>query len=68
MLLPRGAKILDELFPGFLDELVEAGVPVTESLGQMCFNVNGHEFFHDPDAEGARRESGCVVRAEPAVP
>jgi hypothetical protein len=30
VLLPRGAQILDELFPGFPNELVPHGVPVWE--------------------------------------
>lgn len=55
LLLPRGAKILDELFPGLLREMVLAGVPVADTLGQIYLNLNGHEFFHDPHAAGARQ-------------
>jgi 2-polyprenyl-6-methoxyphenol hydroxylase-like FAD-dependent oxidoreductase len=41
-LLPRGAQILDELFPRLLDELVAGGVPVTSSPAQWWFSFSGH--------------------------
>ncbi|OBI87846.1 NAD(P)/FAD-dependent oxidoreductase [Mycobacterium sp. 1245805.9] len=41
-LLPRGARILDELFPGLLGELLAAGAPVWDdgdlSKGYFCYN------------------------------
>ena len=40
-LLPRGAQILDELFPGILAELVSAGAPVIDHR-QLHFSVAGH--------------------------
>jgi 2-polyprenyl-6-methoxyphenol hydroxylase-like FAD-dependent oxidoreductase len=60
-LLPRGAAVLDELFPGLLDELVASGVPVTDDLSAMHFEVNGHLFFHDPHAEGSHRTDGKAL-------
>src|ERR1700754_3532075 len=44
-LLARGAQILEELFPGLLNELVTAGAPVWDdgdlSKGYFCYS--GHE-------------------------
>jgi 2-polyprenyl-6-methoxyphenol hydroxylase-like FAD-dependent oxidoreductase len=55
VLLPRGATVLGELFPGLLEELVAAGVPVADNLGDLYYNVNGHTFFGDAHAGEARR-------------
>ena len=46
-LLPSGARILEELFPGILDELVTAGAPVWNDgdLSKLYFSLNGHEFL-----------------------
>src|SRR5882757_5325218 len=41
-LLPRGAQILDELFPGFLSELEASGVPVMHDLAEWHFAYGGH--------------------------
>lgn len=60
LLLVRGARIFEELFPGLLDDLVGAGVPVTQNLGQVRFNVNGHLLFHEPDAPHAERTDGAL--------
>src|SRR5690349_2074412 len=45
VLLLRGAQILDELFPGFLDDLVARGVPVWDDgdLSKMHLSFGGHE-------------------------
>lgn len=45
VLLLRGAQILDELFPGFLDDLVAQGVPVWNDgdLSKMHLSFGGHE-------------------------
>ena len=47
VLLPRGAQILDELFPGFLDELVADGAPVWDDgdLSKLYFSFGGHEML-----------------------
>ena len=43
-LLSRGAQILDEFFPGLLDELVSAGVPVWDDgeLSRLYVSYSGH--------------------------
>jgi 2-polyprenyl-6-methoxyphenol hydroxylase-like FAD-dependent oxidoreductase len=43
-LLLRGAQALDELFPGFLDELVAAGTPYFDGsdLSRLYFCMIGH--------------------------
>src|ERR1700751_2236346 len=43
-LLPRGAQILDELFPGILSELVTGGAPVWDDgdLSKMYASYSGH--------------------------
>jgi 2-polyprenyl-6-methoxyphenol hydroxylase-like FAD-dependent oxidoreductase len=42
LLLPRGAQILDELFPGLLDDLAAGGAPVIRDLGEIRFSPGGH--------------------------
>src|SRR5271156_3489716 len=44
-LLRRGARIIDELFPGFLTELVAAGAPVLDDgdLSKIWMSVAGHQ-------------------------
>lgn len=57
VLLQRGAQILDELFPGFLNELVAHGAPVWEDgdLSKLHLSFGGHEMLRsgklpiDPD-------------------
>lgn len=47
LLLGRGSRVLDELFPGLLDELVAAGAPVLggdEYLSRMYLSNRGHPF------------------------
>ena len=46
-LLPRGAQILDELFPGMLTGLAAAGVPVLSHPQQLWFSVGGHLLCRD---------------------
>jgi 2-polyprenyl-6-methoxyphenol hydroxylase-like FAD-dependent oxidoreductase len=43
-LLPRGAQVLDELFPGILDELVLDGARYLDGrdLSQVYYDVGGH--------------------------
>ena len=36
LLLARGSQVLDELFPGFLDELVAAGAPPSMAICPNC--------------------------------
>ena len=42
VLVPGGTQILDELFPGLLDDLVAGGVPVIRDLGELRFSPAGH--------------------------
>jgi 2-polyprenyl-6-methoxyphenol hydroxylase-like FAD-dependent oxidoreductase len=46
-LLPRGAQILDELFPGILSELVAGGAPVWDDadLSKLYLCYSGHEML-----------------------
>jgi 2-polyprenyl-6-methoxyphenol hydroxylase-like FAD-dependent oxidoreductase len=55
-LLLRGAQALEELFPGILDELVEAGAPRFdyEDLSQLHFNMGGHLAVQSGSLEGLR--------------
>jgi 2-polyprenyl-6-methoxyphenol hydroxylase-like FAD-dependent oxidoreductase len=42
MLVPGGAQVLGELFPGLLDELVAAGAPAIGDLAEVRFAPGGH--------------------------
>jgi 2-polyprenyl-6-methoxyphenol hydroxylase-like FAD-dependent oxidoreductase len=42
VLLAQGAQILDELFPGLLDDLAAGGAPVVRDLGEFRFSPGGH--------------------------
>ena len=46
-LLPRGAQVLDELFPGLLAELVAGGVPVLRAPREFRFYLGGHLLCRD---------------------
>lgn len=56
VLLPRGAQVLDHLFPDLLWDLAVSGVPVAEALDQSHFEFNGHVFYHGSGSEGPRRD------------
>lgn len=47
VLLARGAQLLDELFPGFLNELVATGAPVWDNgeLSELHLSFGGHEML-----------------------
>ncbi|WP_037080669.1 FAD-dependent oxidoreductase [Pseudonocardia spinosispora] len=51
-LLPRGAQILEELFPGVLADLVAGGVPVVTDLAQVRFVVGGRLFSQRGEVAG----------------
>jgi 2-polyprenyl-6-methoxyphenol hydroxylase-like FAD-dependent oxidoreductase len=70
-LLGRGSQVLAELFPGFLDDLVAAGVPVVDytDLSNIFTSVAGHQFvrsggFNDvpPAYVPSRPLLECLVR------
>src|SRR5262245_28298912 len=43
-LVPRGGQILDELFPGILDDLVAGGAPVADGdLSELYLCYSGHD-------------------------
>ncbi len=42
LLVPRGAQLLDELFPGLLDDLRAGGAPVIRDLAELQFAPGGH--------------------------
>jgi 2-polyprenyl-6-methoxyphenol hydroxylase-like FAD-dependent oxidoreductase len=44
VLLARGGQVLDELFPGLVDELTGQGVPLADMMTQTRFVFSGHEF------------------------
>ncbi|HTQ17032.1 MAG TPA: 2-polyprenyl-6-methoxyphenol hydroxylase-like oxidoreductase [Mycobacterium sp.] len=55
-LLLRGARALEELFPGILDELVGAGAPSLDyrDLSKVHFDMGGHLALQSGSAEGLR--------------
>ena len=53
VLLAGGAKVLDELFPGLLDDLVVGGAAVTRELAELRYSPAGHLLClsgHAPEA------------------
>jgi hypothetical protein len=42
LLVTRGTQILDELFPGLLDDLTAGGVPVVRDFAEFHFSPVGH--------------------------
>src|SRR5262249_56413472 len=46
-LLPRGAQILDELFPGLLASMAADGVPVLRHPREFRFFLGGHPLCQD---------------------
>jgi 2-polyprenyl-6-methoxyphenol hydroxylase-like FAD-dependent oxidoreductase len=52
-LLPRGAQILHELFPGLLEELVANGAPVWDDgeLSKLHMSYNGHQLLRSGKAQ-----------------
>jgi 2-polyprenyl-6-methoxyphenol hydroxylase-like FAD-dependent oxidoreductase len=77
VLVPRGTQILDELFPGLLDDLVAGGAPVIRDLGELRFSPAGHRlclkgrpaqpFFCQASRPFLEGHVRARVRALPAV-
>ncbi len=76
VLLARGAQILDEIFPGLLDDLVVGGAPVVRDLGEMRFSPSGHPLCLKGPAQAATYQASrpylegqvrARVRALPTV-
>jgi 2-polyprenyl-6-methoxyphenol hydroxylase-like FAD-dependent oxidoreductase len=75
-LLPRGAQILGELFPGLLADLAAGGVPVLRAPREFRFVLGGHLLCQDgePGEPGYAPSRPCLeghvrgrVRALPNV-
>ncbi|WP_262391525.1 NAD(P)/FAD-dependent oxidoreductase [Nocardiopsis sp. CNR-923] len=60
-LLERGRRILEELFPGFLDDLVELGVPVGD-YGTTC-----HYYFNGRMLAEVETGMSCVGANRPVI-
>ncbi len=68
-LLPRGAQVLDELFPGLLNELVAAGAPVWDdgdlSKAYLCYN--GHRVLPSGVVAGDYTEMALYMPSRPLL-
>lgn len=68
-LLPRGAHVLDDVFPGILDELVAAGAPVWGdgdlSKAYLCYN--GHRVLGSGVVAGDYREMALYLPSRPLL-
>lgn len=68
-LLPRGARIMDELFPGLLGELLAAGAPVWDdgdlSKGYFCYN--GHRVLPSGMVAGDYTEMALYLPSRPLL-
>ena len=67
LLLPRGAQILDELFPGFLNGLVVDGAPVWDDgeLSKLHFTFGGHEMLRSGKAAVDHKAMAMYVPSRP---
>ncbi|MER7207722.1 FAD-dependent monooxygenase [Streptosporangium sp. NPDC000239] len=50
-LLPRGLRIIEELFPGVTEEMVAAGAVSYEMIVHLRMIMGGHEFARTPTGE-----------------
>jgi 2-polyprenyl-6-methoxyphenol hydroxylase-like FAD-dependent oxidoreductase len=66
-LLPRGRQILEELFPGLTGQLVDAGAPSGDLLGDARLHLGGHRFARAnaslPTVSASRPYLEACVRA-----
>jgi 2-polyprenyl-6-methoxyphenol hydroxylase-like FAD-dependent oxidoreductase len=65
-LLRRGGQIIDELFPGILNELVAAGAPVLDDgdLSKIWMSVGGHQLIR----VGTVRDQQAMTMYVPSRP
>ncbi len=65
-LLRRGGQIIDELFPGILNELVAAGAPVLDDgdLSKIWMSVGGHQLIR----VGTARDQQAMTMYVPSRP
>lgn len=68
-LLPRGAHVLDELFPGLLSELVAAGAPVwgDGDLSKAYMSYNGHRVLRSGVVAGDYTEMTLYMPSRPLL-
>ena len=66
-LLARGARVLDEFFPGVLDDLVAAGAPVWDDgdLSKLYLSYGGHEMLGLERHLAITRPWRCTCQADP---
>lgn len=67
LLLPRGAQLLDELFPGILNGLVVDGAPVWDDgeLSKFHFSFGGHEMLRSGKAAFDHEAMATYVPSRP---
>ena len=66
-LLPRGAQILEEFFPGILNELVANGAPVWDDgeLSKFYLSYSGHETDRSGKFPGDHRAVAMYMASRP---
>lgn len=69
VLLTRGAQILDELFPGFLNELVAGGAPVWNDgeLSKLHLSFGGHEMLRSGKIAREARALAVYMPSRPLL-
>jgi 2-polyprenyl-6-methoxyphenol hydroxylase-like FAD-dependent oxidoreductase len=69
VLLQRGARILDELFPGFLDDLVTAGAPVwlDGDLSRIHLSFGGHQVIRTGTIPTDARDLALYMPSRPML-
>ena len=68
-LLARGAQILEEFFPGFLDGLVAAGAPVVDEreLSNRYVSFGGHEVLRSGTIAGDHKANDLYMPSRPLL-
>jgi 2-polyprenyl-6-methoxyphenol hydroxylase-like FAD-dependent oxidoreductase len=68
-LLPRGARVLDEFFPGLLNELVAAGAPVWDDgdLSKAYLSYGGHRVLPSGVVAGDYEEMALYMPSRPLL-
>jgi 2-polyprenyl-6-methoxyphenol hydroxylase-like FAD-dependent oxidoreductase len=68
-LLPRGARVLDELFPGLLSELLAAGAPVWDDgdLSKAYLSYSGHRVVPSGVVAGDHSEMALYMPSRPLL-
>lgn len=66
-LWPRGSQILDELFPGFLTELVEDGCTVWDDgdFSRLCASFGGHQIVRSGTYGGFQPRDAAYYPSRP---